>query len=111
MNKEKISTDFPETCPRCGTTRTMIDEGRAFFGCGADTGGTSCGPCIFCGQSGIHDCPAFPGRNPKPPRSVCAMCGEETEAEMRPWESRGGKIKLFLCPPCDQEMTAMAVRS
>lgn len=34
-------TSFPDRCPRCGAPRTMIDEGRAFYACGADTSGSA----------------------------------------------------------------------
>ncbi len=86
----------PETCPGCGAPRTMIDEGRAFYKCGADSTGAKCVP-----GNGVT----------QTPRSVCAMCAGETNEEMELWIRRGGKIWLFLCPSCDQKMTSMAVRS
>jgi len=107
----------PETCPRCGAPRTMVDEGRAFYKCGSiistlsgKTTLTDCTSpnCIFCGIVGPHTCSANIAVTQ--PRSVCVMCGKETEEEMQSWLSKGN-LRLFVCPKCDAEMTAMAVKS
>jgi len=79
----------------------MIDEGRAFYKCGSDTSGTG---CVYGAWMQGKD-PEFSA-----PRSVCVMCGKETEEEMQLWLSKGN-LRLFVCPKCDAEMTAMAVKS